>query len=50
LCSQCVIVTLASICNVKASDLLRIGVKQAQSFLAMLGPVGEWLSTEELSG
>jgi len=48
--SQCVIVTLAHICNVQASEFLQAGVRQARNFLAALGPLGEWLSTEELGG
>ena len=48
--SQCVIVTLAHVGGVKAADFLRAGVRQAEKFLAELGPMGEWLSKEELSG
>jgi len=48
--SQCVIVTLAHVGGVKAEDFLRAGVRQAEKFLAELGPMGEWLSKEELSG
>jgi len=48
--SQCVIVTLAHVGGVKAEDFLQAGVRQATKFLSELGPMGEWLSTEELSG